>query len=93
MTALHENSTLISLEGGTWRGVKSDREAPDGPANLYETTAAWGMTRRRLVDPAVLRAPKRNLAQARNYVRGQSAGAADGKFIPGGLPPWDSRGW
>ena len=93
MTALHEKSTLVSLEGSTWRGVKSDREATDGTANLYETTADWVMTSKRLVDPAVLREPKRILAQARNYLRGQSAGAADGKFIPGGLPPWDSRGW
>jgi hypothetical protein len=93
MSALNEKSTLVSLEGSTWRGVKSDREATDGTANLYETTADWVMTSKRLVDPAVLREPKRILAQARNYVRGQSAGAADGKFIPGGLPPWDSRGW
>ena len=93
MTALHEKATLVSLEGSTWRGVKSDREATDGTANLYETTADWVMTSKRLVDPAVLREPKRILAQARNYLRGKSPGAADGKFIPGGLPPWDTKGW
>jgi len=93
MTALHEKTSLISLEGSTWRGVKSDREATDGTATLFETTVNWVMTSKRLVDPAVLREPKRVLAQARNYLRGKSAGAADGKFIPGGLPPWDSKGW
>ena len=93
MTALHEKTSLISLEGSTWRGVKSDREATDGTATLFDTTVNWVMTSKRLVDPAVLREPKRVLAQARNYLRGKSAGAADGKFIPGGLPPWDSKGW
>ena len=93
MTALHDKSTLVSLEGSTWRGVKSDREATDGTADLFETTNDWVMTSKRLVDPEVLREPKRILGKARNYVRGQSAGASDGKTIPGGLPPWDSKGW
>ena len=93
MTALHQKSTLVSLEGSTWRGVKSDREATDGTADLFDTTINWVTTSKRLVDPAVLREPKRILGQARNYLRGQSVGAADGKSIPGGLPPWDSKGW
>jgi len=93
MTALHEKSTLVCLEGSTWRGVKSDREATDGTADLFDTTNDWVTTSKRLVDPAVLREPKRILGKARNYLRGQSVGAADGKSIPGGLPPWDSKGW
>jgi len=93
MTALHDKATLVSLEGSTWRGVKSDREATDGTANLFDTTANWVTTSKRLVNPAVLREPKSILGKARNYLRGQTAGAADGKFIPGGLPPWDTKGW
>jgi hypothetical protein len=93
MTALHEKSTLVSLEGSTWRGVKSDREATDGTATLFDTTVNWVFTSKRLVDPVVLREPKRVLGQARNYLRGQSVGPVDGKSIPGGLPPWDSKGW
>jgi hypothetical protein len=93
MTALHEKSTLVSLEGSTWRGIKSDRDATEGTADLFGTTNHWVFTSKRLVDPAVLREPKRILGQARNYLRGQSVGAADGKSIPGGLPPWDSKGW
>ena len=93
MAILSEKSTLVCVEGSTWRGVKTDHEATDGTANLYDTTAKWVFTSKRLVNPAVLRDPKKHLGQARWYIKGKSPGAADGKFIPGGLPPWDTKGW
>jgi hypothetical protein len=93
MTALNKKSTLVCVEGSTWGGVKSDRVATDGAANLFSTTANWVFASKRLVDPEVLRELRSILGKARNFLRGDSPGPADGKFIPGGLPPWDSKGW
>jgi len=92
MSILNKKATIVELTGSTWRATVSDRGATDGTANLYGTTPKWVTTSKRLVDPEVLRKPKAILAKARNYLRGESPGEADGKFIPGGLPPWDGKG-
>lgn len=91
MTILSEKATTVAVEGSTWRGVVKDSTATAGAVNLFNTTPRWLLVSKRLVDPKALKGPKKILDQARNFLRGDSPGP-DGKFIPGGLPPWDRKG-
>lgn len=93
MTTLSEKAVLIRVTGSTWRGVTADKVVSEGAAAHFGTTSDWVTGSKRLVDPEVLKAPKKILGKARNYLRGDTAGALDGEFIPGGLPAWDDKGW
>ena len=79
LTALYNKATLVSLEGTARRSIKSD------PLQRADGGIGCGH--------AVLREPLRILSQARNYLRGRAIGIGDGKRIPDGLTPWDSKGW
>lgn len=92
MTKLSEKAVLIKVYGKTWRGVVKDKEATATAAASFNTTDKWVTLSKRLVDPAILQQPKKILGAARNYLRGNSAGALDGERIPGGLPAWDDNG-
>ncbi len=93
MTTLSEKAVLIRVIGSTWRGIRTDKAIAEGAATHFDTTSDWVSGSKRLVDPAVLKAPKKILGAARNYLRGDSAGPIDGEFITGGLPTWDDKGW
>ena len=92
MTKLSEKAVLVKVHGKTWRGVVKDKEATQTAAANFNTTDTWVTLSKRLVDPAILQQPKKILGAARNYLRGNSAGALDGNRIPGGLPAWDDNG-
>ena len=92
MTKLSEKAVLIKVYGKTWRGSVKDKEATATAAANFNTTDKWVTLSKRLVDPAILQQPKKILGAARNYLRGNSAGALDGERIPGGLPAWDDNG-
>ena len=92
MTKLSEKAVLIKVYGKTWRGIIMDKEATLTVAKNFNTTDKWVTLSKRLVDPFILKLPPKILGAARNYLRGNSAGALDGERIPGGLPAWDSDG-
>lgn len=93
MTKLNEKAVLVKISGSTWRGITSDKTATTGAADHFGTTEKWLHVSKRLVEKEVLAAPKKILGAARNYLRGATVGAHDGRRIPGGLPAWDDTGW
>ena len=85
---LSERALLISVEIKCWLAVKLDTFATEDVAESYETTSNWVKLSKRLIDPALLAECRKIKGQARNYLRGDSKGIVDGKFIPSGLPVW-----
>ena len=92
MTVLNEKAALIGVTASTWIATKKSREGTNGTADLFATSARWVMTSTRLVEKSVIQEPKKIIAAARHYLAGKSVGPADGKWLSGGLSPWDGRG-
>ena len=89
MTALHEKAMLVSLDISYWRATTTNRQATDTAAASLSTSAPWVGVTGKLIPKPVLDGVRRIAGQARNYLDGKSPGAADGKYLPGGLPHWD----
>jgi hypothetical protein len=89
MTALNEKAMLVSLDISYWRATTTNRRATDTAAASLSTSAPWLGVTGKLIPKETLEDLRRIVGQARNYLDGKSVGAADGKYLPGGLPHWE----
>ena len=88
MTALNEKAVLVSVSTKSWRATAKNKQATCDLAVDKNTTDEWVSVTQRIVPKAVVQEPQRIAAACKNYLRGDSPGILDGKFLPGGLPLW-----
>lgn len=88
MTALNEKAVLVSVTTKSWRATVKNKEATADLAADKNTTHNWLSVTQRIVSKDVVQGPQRIAAASKNYLRGDSPGILDGKFLPGGLPLW-----